>query len=386
MMIRTTSPVSAPTAVPPPRALPQLRPMRPDDYPQIRQLESSHGLLTLSPEDWRGIILDNPLRRRLGDNWPIGWVLEDDQRRIVGSMASVVSLYHRRGRELIAVTGRGWVVVPKYRGVALWLMDEYFNQPGADLFINTTVNALAVDAFSAFGSTRVPLGDWENAAFFITNYRGFASAALRIKRAPAPGLLAFPAGAALWTKDAFTAPKLAARDGRVDVGSTSSFDSRFDDFWRELLRKNPDKLLAARDTQTLAWHFYGPLRSGRAWILTASQGGLLRAYCILKRQDHPQSGLVRMRLVDYQTLEPERDLLVDLLCAARRRGTAERIHVLEHVGCRLQKMKSFDRLAPYRRKLLAWPFYFSAADPALNTELRNPQAWDPSAFDGDASL
>ena len=142
--------------------LPNLRPARFDDYPQIQKLESLFGLLSLSDQDWRAIWLDNPLRARLGESWPIGWVLEEASGLIVGSLANIPSRYCYRGHELIAATGRGWVVMPEYRGVALWLMDEYFNQPGADLFINTTVNSMAVDPFSAFGSVRVPLGDWES--------------------------------------------------------------------------------------------------------------------------------------------------------------------------------------------------------------------------------
>jgi hypothetical protein len=126
------------------------------------------------------------------------------------------------------------------------------------------------------------------------------------------------------------------------------------------------------------------------WLMDESfnqQGiDLLRAYCILKRHDHPQSGLIRMRLVDHQSLEPDADLLSALLRPGLQRCIAERIHVLEHVGMGLPKMRVFDRHAPYRRKLPAWPYYYHAVDPALHEELHNPQVWDPSTFDGDASL
>src|SRR5262245_28172815 len=161
--------------------LPLLRPARFEDYPQIERLESSHGLLTLRADDWRGLWLDNPLWRRSGEEWPIGWVLEDAAGAVVGSLGNITSLYTYRDCELIAATGRRWVVASEYRGLALWLMDEYFHQPAVDLFINTTVNALAVDAFSAFGSVRVPLGDWFTAAYWITRHRAFARTALRIK-------------------------------------------------------------------------------------------------------------------------------------------------------------------------------------------------------------
>ena len=304
-------------------ALPQLRQARYDDYAQIAHLESSHGLLTLDAQDWRNIWQTNPVCRQTGDPWPIGWVLEDSAGAIVGSLANVPSLYTFGGRPLVAATGRAWVVRPEYRAIGLWLMDEYFSQPRADLFINTTVNALAVDAFCSFGSARVPLGDWQTARFWVTGYRGFARTALRLKRIPLPGLLSPAAGSVLWLKNAMTARPLPRGAASAAIEKTDTFDPRFDEFWRQLVRQSPDKLLCVRDSETLQWHFAGPLRAGHLRILTASANGLLRAWCILKRQDHPPSGLRRMRLVDFQTLEPDKDLLSPLIHAAIQQCKAE---------------------------------------------------------------
>jgi hypothetical protein len=368
------------------KPLPVLRVANIDDYPQIRRLESSHGLLTLEPVDWRGIWLENPLWSRISGSWSIGWVLEDESGAIVGSLGNIPSTYAMGGRSLIAATGRAWVVIEKYRGVALCLMDEYFNQSGVDLFINTTVNSLAVDPFTAFGSVPVPMGDWESAALFITNYRGFAAAALRIKKLPMPELFGLAAGAMLKVKDMLSTSRLPVTPDGLVIDQAKEFDGRFDGFWEELQRQNPEKLLAVRDRKALAWHFGGSLRGGHAWILTASRGGLMRAYAVLKRQDHPPSRLTRMRLVDYQTIEHDADPLGSLLEVALRQCVGNKIHVMEHVGCNLPKMRTFDRYAPYRRKLPAWPYYYKASESIIEQALRKPQAWDPSSYDGDASL
>ena len=368
------------------KTAPQLRRSRFDDYPQIERLESSHGLLTLPGDHWRDIWRENPLRERLGEKWPIGWVLEDSNGRVVGSLANVPTRYVFHGQDLLAATGRAWVVEPEYRGVALWLMEEYFLQENVDVFINTTVNTQAVEAFSTFGSARVPIGDWESASFWVTNYRGFARSALRIKGLPWPKLLMYPAAAALRLKEMLTLKSPPATSGPFLVEEVENFGPEFDAFWGELVARNPGKMLAVRDAPTLRWHFAGALRDGHARVLTATRNGLLRAYCVLKRQDHPPSGLVRMRLVDYQSLESDVDMLAGLLQQALRRCVAERIHVLEHVGADLPKMQRFDRFAPYRRKLGSWPFFYKAINPALDAELRKPEVWDPSAFDGDSSL
>jgi hypothetical protein len=363
---------------------PSLRPARFDDYAQIAQLESAHGLEALPLDDWCRLWLDNPLWPRLGGHWPIGWVLEGPEHRIVGSLANVPSLYRFRGRELICANGRGWVAAAEYRAFALWLMDEYFNQPGAELFINTTVNPLAVQALSTL-STPVPIGDWKTVTYWVTGYRGFARRVLQMLGAPLAGPLAIPAASALWVKDVLFARSLPAATAPVEIEAVSSFDVRFDRFWEELVRQGPETLLAVRDRQALSWHFAIPTRRGQLWVFTASRNGMLRAYCVLKQQN-PQQGLRRMRLVDYQTLERDTDLLPDLLHAALRRCAAAGHYVLEHLGAGLPKMRTFDQCAPHRRKLANWPFYYHAADPALAAELQRPDVWAPSAFDGDASI
>ena len=90
-------------------------------------------------------------------------------------------------------------------------------------------------------------------------------------------------------------------------------------------------------------------------------------------------------LKPHQTLDPQDDLLPGLLRWALRRCSDEGFHVLEHVGCGLPKMRSFERFAPYRRKLPCWPFYYRTADPILGSQLARPEVWDPSTYDGDAS-
>ena len=142
-----------------------------------------------------------------------------------------------------------------------------------------------------------------------------------------------------------------------------------------------------RDRETLAWHFAGPRRDGRLWLLTASIRGLLRAYLILNRRDDARTGLRRVRVVDFQAVDPEPGaMLASLLRAALGRCASEGVHALEHVGVGLPNMPGLDRLAFRRRGLPSWPFYYKAADAALAAELGAPGAWAPSAFDGDASM
>jgi hypothetical protein len=363
-------------------APPTLRLASLDDGQRISLLEVSQQLSGTPPDGWNNLWLNNPLWPRLRQVWLVGWLLEDAEGRLVGSLVNIPTLYTFRGRELICANGRGWAVAPEFRGFAPQLMGEYFDQPNVDLFINTTVGRRAAPIISIL-SDRVPVGNFQTVLFWVTGYRGIAEKALQRVHVPAFRIFVYAAAAALRLKDALTAKPLPAVSKSIVVEFADGFDARFDAFWNELVQQNFDKLLAVRDRRTLAWHFEIPLRTSSLWIITATRNGLLRAYGIFNRQGRTD-GIPRMQLVDYQTLDPDQDLLPGLLQAALQRCVNENLLVLEQVGCGVPKQASFDGYAPYRRKLRSWCYYFRAADPAIHAELARPAVWDPSMFDGDA--
>jgi hypothetical protein len=369
-------------------SLPRLREARFADYQQIYDLESVFFPDSLPPAQRRGLFVDNPLWSRLSDTWPIGWVLEDESGRVVGSLNNIPSAYVLDGEEKLCANGHCWAVLPEYRGYATMLMDEYFSQEQPDLMVSAKVGADATPVWGAYAQ-RMPVGDWARAAYVITRYHDFARAALRRKGVPLVAAAAPPVAMALRVKDAVTAKALMRRtlpDGQrsVDVTEVASFDGRFDTVWAELVEQNPTTLLGVRDSASLRWHYAVPMRSNRLTILTATRGDRIRAYCVLKQHDRP-GGLRSMKLVDFQTVEPDTDLLPGLIELALRRSAEAGCVMLEHHGCGLPKMRSFDALAPYRAAKPAWSFYYHPVDPALGQRLAEPGSWDPSEYDGDSS-
>jgi hypothetical protein len=363
---------------------PELRQARFEDYAAIASLAAANQMLVQSEADWRGMWENNPLWPKVRDRWPIGWVLEDSAGAVVGSIVNVPTLYRFGDRDLICANGRAWVCAEPFRGFAVLLMDEYFAQHGADLFVNTTVGPVATETLEQY-SKHVPVGDWQSIAFWVTGYQSFAKAAIEKSRLPMAELLQFGAAAGLWLMGHRWVKVLPGKPEGIDVDAPDAFDARFDSFWEELTRHNPRKLLAVRDAEALNWHFAVPLREKRVWVFTASRGGLLRAYCVVKREDR-DGAMPRMRIVDYQSIEKETDLLPAFLAAALRRCRSEGIGMLEHLGTGLPKTRTLDDFAPYRRRVKYWPYYYQTHDSALQEQLARPDVWDPSSFDGDASF
>lgn len=356
-----------------------------EDYEQIAALHFRNGLTLRSRDEWIAFWLGNPASRERLQS-PIGWVLETLSRDIVGWVGNILSLYQFKGRRLHAATPWSWMVDEQHRGYGMLILKRFLRQKDVDFFLCNNVSPVSDPFARRLRFFPVPVGTWDKSAFWITNHSGFAQIALRMKSVPMATAVAYPVGAALmcwdWCKDKWA----RGHQSITGIQLCSEFDHRFDDFWDELLHQNEDALLAVRTRETLEWHFRSALTQRRLWILTTHQGSRLTAYAIFDRRDNPEIGLRRVRLVDFQAHQGSESALVSALSWMLHHCREDQIHILEVSGCWLDRPGLPRIVAPYRRTMPSWSYYYKAPDPTLSAQLRDPRIWAPSSFDGDTSL
>jgi hypothetical protein len=370
----TSAPASAPAAV--------IREMSYQDYPQIAALEAKYGLMPTCHKRWINLFDGNPAYRQ---GWPIGWVIEDADGRIAGAVANIPLRYEFDGRSLLAATGRGWVVDQNYRSHSLSLLARFYANELADIHLITSANANSERAFRLFRCKPVPAGDWNQSAFWITNYVGFASSWLGRKRLVGPGALRYPAAAALWTHDlSWTRPRAPQSYKQAPATWSDGFDERFDSFWSALKERHRGVLMAERSREQLEWHFRPAIKGHRIWIATVIEGSELRAYAVFLPADKPEYGLKRVRLVDFKSLEKNNTDWGSVLLLAHERCRREGVHMLEWVGC--PPSCTTGPIKARTRKLDAWSHHYRTTDKELAEALSRPEAWDASLYDGDATL
>ena len=370
---------------------PKLRQANFDDYEQIAAVQARNGLGSRSRQNWLAFWQDNPAYRQRAGKFPIGWVLEDAQSRIVGWIGNLPSTYHFRGTELLSVTPSPWVTDESHRSYSVLLLHRFTRQKDVDIRMFTTGGPTSGPVSRLFGYSKVPVGSWDKSAFWVTNYFGFVRAALSRKGIPLARSLTYPVGAALFLKDRVTLIKdrvtlidVKPRTGTSEVEARLTFDVRFDDFWEELKKQRGNILLATRTRETLLWHFRDQVERRRIWIITASKCSLMTAYALFAHED-TAFGLRRVRLVDFQALPGSEGVLPSFLSRALEKCHYEDIHLLEITGGWLQRSGLPVIMAPYHRNLASWTFYYRAYG-ELARILRDPRVWAPSSFDGDAGM
>jgi hypothetical protein len=369
------------------RQFARLRELSLEDYPRVAALESQYGLGLQSYDQWSHVWLNNPAYQELRKNWPIGWVLENEKKQIVGSHGNIPLLYEFRKKRIIAASGRGTVVDSRYRGYSLWLLMAFFEQKSAELCFDATASYETAQDDEVLGALRVPVGAWDRNVFWITNYHGSLSIWLKRKMRMWPLVqpLCYPLTAALFLKDTLARLALRALPSGLVVECCTAFDDRFDEFWEDLRRENPDLLLGARTREVLQWHFAYALLQTRLWIWTITRDSRMAAYAIFLKTENPKSGVTRVSLVDFQALSGNAGLLLPMLSAALEKCRRERVHLLENVGFSFEK-SGINNLAPYQRRGSWWTYFYKVKDKDLAEMLSNPGAWAPSLYDGDASI
>jgi hypothetical protein len=357
-----------------------------EDYPKIVALESKYGLETKSYEEWTHLWSNNAAYRQYEKALPIGWVLTDENQNIVGYLGNIPLFYELEGRTLLASVAHAWVTDARYRSYSIMLLERYFSQKVVDLFLNATVGPLASDSFAVFKPLPAPAGAWDRSAFWITNYQGFVEGWLATKAFPLSKPLSYVLSAGLFVKDTFARRQVRKHDTGIEVEPCADVDGRFDIFWDALRKTKSHILMAVRTREMLEWHFKYALRKNKAWIVTVSKGSDLTAYGIFRRHDSPRFGLRRMRLVDFQTLDGNTAILIPMLAWAIKRCRREGIDMLECIGFRTDIENVISKIAPHERKLPSWLYFYKARDKSLAEILIHPNVWNPSQFDGDASL
>jgi hypothetical protein len=352
-----------------------------DDYDRLAELQREHGLSVKPRDEWLHLWQGNPA---YVPGWPIGWVLEAANGRLVGSLENVPCLYRMRGRSYLAAFGRGWAADLQYRAFAMMLIIKQLQQRGVDLRLTSTASPRTSELLLQRGWSRVPAGEWDRSGFWVTNYPRAARSLLRSR---IPGPLATVAAAAAYpalrVANAFTGRPRSSPTGH-DLCWTDEFDQRFDRFWRETEQANPDVLLSVRDRETLNWHFKFSLEQNRLWILTAHRGPRMVAYTIFQRREIQSLKLSRIMLVDYQTLDPDPRLASNLMASAWERCRREGMDVLENFGCWMEPAAAVR--APHHRDFESWCYLYQAEGRELKEGLESAGAWRPTQYDADASL
>jgi len=351
-----------------------VRPASIEDADKVYAFQLSHRLTALRPAAWRQFWLSCPFRTQF-ENIPLGWLLENGQQ-VVGVLGNVHMLYELDARHLKAAITSGWLVDPEHRNGSLQLLNAYFQQKGIDLWLSDTANATTSKILTVLKVERIPAPEYDAPLLWPIHTRAFASAGLRQRGVPAPGLLGLPVGAALKAVGWF---KYRNERYPSQVHKVKFFDERFDSLW-DRIRAASVRLRAVRTSSILQWRFQLELADGSAVILVHGDDEL-QGYAVLLRNFREHLRLTVSDVADLQAVNDNPIVLKDLLLASMHVARERGADALKFAGGQGTKRTVALSLRPYSYRTDDWQLFYRAAGSDLSAALRSRELWDISAFE-----
>jgi len=366
----------------------KIREISSNDYEQVKLLLIRNGLLPPNKHLWEFLWKENPenLDNKKLKNWPMGWVLENDNGRIVGNLWNILMIYKFKDKKLTAAIPSSWTVDKSYRAYSIPLHENFFIQKNVDIFIATTANYTAGRVLEeVFKAKKIPFNSDDEVLFWIMNYHNFVKSFMVKKNIPLK-ILSYPISLGLKVIDNVRNMRRIIRNKTVEIREYHCFDQRFDIFWEKLKNKNQGRLLCIRNREWLEWHYKAYKNTDKLSIFCVEKKGEITAYGILRRADNPKINLTRMKLVDLQSIDNDNIVIEEIVKSCIKKCKKDEISVFEAVGFNKEKRNIIEKFKPLKRKYQSWPFFYKVNNKELGLELENYKIWDVCEYDGDASL
>lgn len=366
---------------------PELREARVADVEAVDEVKRRNGL---PAESWAWLWQDNPALAAFSAGIPPGWVLEREGR-LVGYLGNVPLRYYHRGKTITAAAARGFAVDSAFRSHSIRLAASFLSQKEVQLLLNTSANVPTSRIFGALRALKIPQPDYDKALFWVLRPAEFLGSAFRRLgrlRAVARGA-GWALAPALRAEMRLRRRRLLSSNGAIKIERVppQHAGEEIDEFWQRALRDRPECLLADRSAAVLRWRYGHPAAAARrAVILLARRAGQMAGYAVVTREDSPDIGLDRSRVVDLIAERDDTAVVDRLLGAAHEHARAEGSHILEVIGFPARIRQRLCAGNPYVRALRSWQYWYKAVDPALGQALSRSESWYGTSYDGDASL
>ena len=314
---------------------------------------------------------------------PIGWVLENESKKIVGVILNLFMTYQLNGKNYKASVVSTWAVDDNYRSDSMNLIFKWIYQKNVDLLVDNRRTERSSKILKSFKFKNVPTKDYEKIIYWVLDYPNFIKSAIKKKLKIQIGPISIIPATILRFYDLVMNRNKNFYLNKKII-EVESFDKKFDSFWDNLPKYN--KFLAERDSSSLEWHFGQGIRKKKISVLALFNENNLDGYIVIMRSDNKEIGLKRMKIVDIQTSsnieEDTNNLIANAIVYARKQG----VHILELTGFGKKIREQALKTNPYVRTLSYSPFFYKIMSEKLKNVFSDDIEWDASLFDGDGSL
>lgn len=362
----------------------QLRAATLADVEPVAALVREAGFKPRSEAGWRWLFQDNPNHRRDDPPPAIGWVLERGGA-VDGYLGNVPLAYVLDGRPVRVATCTSYYVRPSARAESTRLMSAFFRQPGVEIHLTTTANALSGPIYRLFKAA-VPEDDsFVEQLVWVADDR----AALRdmmVRRSVPPSMavglaaLASPASRLVRRLSGFAHPPRGTGEAAVLTLRPGEVDSRWDDLWSRVA--TAPGLRVQRDAAALRWYLSDPDAGSDAIVFAIGDEQGLVGYTAVGRHI-PYGGAPQLRLLDLMVRPGGDHAVAPLLRRVLAHGREVGVGFVHSESCGAALAAQLKPMRPHRLRHAHPTHFVKASGHGETAKLASRGIWQATGLDGD---
>ena len=364
----------------------QIREIQIEDYIQIKELHKKYNLNILDKDEWIEFWKKNPCILNSDISIPIGWALENAQKRIVGSLFNIPKEYYYDNKKIVTACSHAWIVEDKFRLEAFLLLKNFFSQKNIDVFIVTTANEPTAKIWLRYDAKKMPILTYQNSKFFVLDLEKLICSFLKRKKIYLGKIIEkfifYLSYIFLYKKINFW--KNVNQSKIVTINTI--IDNKFDDFWETYKSEFKYKFLQSRSASWIKWHIQQKIEKNKAWIITVVENKKILGYAICLERNNPKIELKRIIIIDLVSLQDNTEVYRSLIKGCINESKKRGYHIIEAIGFKNSKNEIFSQFKTFNRKFPIFSFYYKIGKIIDKNFLNTEDAWDPSLIDGDSFL
>lgn len=353
-----------------------------EDHLQLFRLFHRRGLLKNEKYDyqqseddpyyyrWLDYWKANPATNIIKRHWPIGWVVENEEKKIVGCLMNIPYVYEFKGKEIIVACGNGFSVDPEYSKYSLYLRAEQIKQKGVDIILTSTAATKVRKILEGYGFIQPPDNSFKKRYLFYIDYD-------ILYKNPIDKLM-HKINHRINKKNIFAFKSI----GDYDVVQINKVNDDFNVYWN-LLKKRNNRFHFRRDADNLRWLLHYNFSMERARMFIMKNNGKFYGYAIFFHDYDSAKNIKYSKLVDLQLIDEENTDLGPLFNAAIKQLKADNVQRIDVRGFNKSKRRLIENLLPFSRLETTSPYLYKIINPELKEELSNPEVWDACLAEGD---
>tara|TARA_A100001011_G_scaffold393080_1_gene482063 strand:+ start:3348 stop:4424 length:1077 start_codon:yes stop_codon:yes gene_type:complete len=346
-----------------------------NNYEEVKLLSTKYKLNVLEKDDWENIWKNNPYILNTQKDWINGWVLKNDQNKIVGLIHNIPFIFYYNKKKFLGAICGNWVIDEKYKALSLNIRSKFLNQQNIDLYITNTANEISEKVMEAFKAKKISQYEYGNRLVYILNKKkiifNYIRRIFKIKNV---------------ISDIKNIKKLFFHNNanfKESFDVSNNFSKDFNDLNENLSEKK--EFFSSKDYEWLNWKYSRLLNTDKLWVIKKYENKKLVGFLTLIVNYEKNFHLKKSTIVELSFLNNNEKDILEILKKSISISKKLNCDLIDVVGFSKYKKILLKQIGFFNRQTGNFGFLVKNSNSEIeNILFRNENDLDMSLTDGDA--